>query len=355
LIGVARVTETPVPLLVRRFPGGESPAFPRVVVCGETPPTPPLEAWLEPGHLSLAVLPGALGDAAFGDCLTLEVESDVAEGAYALPASLGGVSIDPTPLLVGPVEPSSPATCSEDESEFLDGCVRVLDDRAMVRAPEAATLWTLKTGVTALLATPEPGGSFLLPGLAPNTSHSLAVGLLDTAGQQQHADIDIVTGAPRPHIVINEVLANPLGAEPAQEWIEIYNDGASAVELAGFVLSDSAGPSTLPAHLLAPGAFVILAREDFAKDDGSDVPIPAGVTVLGLGTLGKNGLTNSGERLELRTPLGELTSVFPAAPKPKPGISVARRAPSALDSDASSFAYHDSPGASPGAANQTLP
>ena len=34
-----------------------------------------------------------------------------------------------------------------------------------------------------------------------------------------------------PHVVINEVLANPVGGEPAQEWVELYNDGRAPAVL----------------------------------------------------------------------------------------------------------------------------
>ena len=63
----------------------------------------------------------------------------------------------------------------------------------------------------------------------------------------------LFTQAPMPHLVINEVLANPIGPEPHQEWVELYNDGAVAAELADFALCDIGGEAWLPEAVLEPG------------------------------------------------------------------------------------------------------
>lgn len=352
LIGTFRVTDEPSPLLERRFPPTETPAFPAAVFCGVDLPELPTESWLEPEHVPLVVTPGVFGDDSFSECVSLRADGVVPDGSYSFPVALGETSLDPAPLLVGAIASTEPAECLEPEQPFATGCIEVLDDRATVRAPEAASLWTIAGAGASLLATPASGGRFLLPDLVPSTPYHLDVGFFDSAGAIHETQISIATSAHRPHVVINEVLANPLGAEPAQEWIELVNDGSLSVELEGFVLADSAGPSVLPAHLLTPNAFVILAREDFQRDDGSDVPVPAGVAVLTLTALGKNGLTNSGELLELRTPEAVVLSRFPALPKPKAGISVARRSPEALDDDLTAFVLHPAPGASPGTTNE---
>jgi len=54
----------------------------------------------------------------------------------------------------------------------------------------------------------------------------------------------------------------------------------------------------------------------------------------------------------LRDAAGRVVSRFAALPKPKAGISVARRSPWAVDEDPRSFAYHAAPGASPGGPNE---
>ncbi len=42
-------------------------------------------------------------------------------------------------------------------------------------------------------------------------------------------------------IVIKEVLPNPAGKDAAGEWIGIFNDGASSVNLSGWSLKDASG------------------------------------------------------------------------------------------------------------------
>jgi hypothetical protein len=351
LIGTFRVTDAPVPMLERRFPAAESPAFPAAVFCGADVVALPSESWLEPGHVPLGLSRGVFGDEAFSECVSLRADGSVADGTYSFPVALGETSLDPAPLVVSSVAPAEPAECLDHENPFASGCVEVLDDRAIVRVPDAPTAWTITTTGISLLVTPPPAGRFLVADLDWETPYVLDVGFVDAAGTFLQEQVSITTTVPRPHVVINEVLANPLGAEPAQEWIELVNDGSLTVELEGFFLADGSGASVLPAYTLPPHGFVILAREDFQRDDGSDVPVPASVPVLALSTLGQNGLTNSGELLELRSADDVLLSRFPALPKPKPGVSVARKHPSALDDDPEAFVLHAEPGASPGAPN----
>ncbi|HEU4537699.1 MAG TPA: hypothetical protein VFS00_26445, partial [Polyangiaceae bacterium] len=111
------------------------------------------------------------------------------------------------------------------------------------------------------------------------------------------------------------------------------------------------GDVALPAHALAPGAYVLLTAEGFAPGAGGDVAPPPSATVLTLPSLGKSGLSNAGEALTLRSPEGDVVSRFPATPKPKAGASVARRRPDAPDDDARAFALTAPGGATPGGPN----
>jgi hypothetical protein len=147
------------------------------------------------------------------------------------------------------------------------------------------------------------------------------------------------------------VLADALGPEPASEWVELVNDGATEVDLAGWRLADGGGEVVLPTHRLAPGAFVLLTAEGFEPGAGGDVAPGPGAARLTLPSLGTAGLSNGGEALALLAPGGEVVSRFPATPKPRPGASVARRRPDTPDDDRGGFVL-SAPGAStPGAAN----
>ncbi len=142
---------------------------------------------------------------------------------------------------------------------------------------------------------------------------------------------------PSPHVILNEVLANPLGPEPQQEWVELYNDGSLPVDLDGYLLADLGGETLLPAALLAPGAFALIVNEGFVEDDGHDVAPFAGTLILRVPKLGQAGLTNAGEPLSLRDAAGAVVSRFPAGPKTKAGMSLSRRSPEAPDLSPAGF------------------
>ncbi|MBN2360759.1 MAG: lamin tail domain-containing protein, partial [Deltaproteobacteria bacterium] len=95
-------------------------------------------------------------------------------------------------------------------------------------------------------------------------------------------------------LVISEVMANPLD-EASGEFVELFNAGDAAVELAALVLSDGDARDALVAlaggsTLLAPGAYGVIVD----PDDTSGHDIPSGVTKVTVGnsTLG-NGLTTT--------------------------------------------------------------
>lgn len=308
---------------------------------------------LEPGGPAgrLTALPGAQ---AGGSCIRFDADPGFeppAGGIWAPPpvayASTRLVRLDPRPFAIEapeaattPVEAALP--CKEGEVPFGPGCARILDDRALVRPPAVPLLWAVYGAGIAHVATTRPGEPFVVRPLVPSSAVHLSVLAIDVAGTSTAAELDVTTLAPMPHVVLNEVVADPLGPEPAQEWVEIVNDGVVAAELDGYVFSDAAGETPLPAAVLEPGAFAIVADETF---DETVEPVPAvGALVLRVPQLGKNGLANSGEPLVLRDAEGAIVSTFPALPKPKPGLAVARVSPGAPDAPASFVHAPPSPG-----------
>jgi hypothetical protein len=113
-------------------------------------------------------------------------------------------------------------------------------------------------------------------------------------------------------VVISEVFYSPEGDDA--EWIELQNQGESAVWLNGWTLFDNLGQVALGSIVLAPGGYLIVA---------SDGNLPAGVDSAQLspsGDLG-NGLANDGDYLALVDNHGALAdslswgddgTVFPA-------------------------------------------
>jgi hypothetical protein len=138
-------------------------------------------------------------------------------------------------------------------------------------------------------------------------------------------------------VVINEVMANPSGGEneipggDADEWVELYNASARAIDLAGWMLTDGDGLDSLcawsearlpapdlrcGATLLDPGAFALILDPDYvARGARQPYSIPPGTLILALGDheFGSGGLSN-GEPLTLYAagPLGcgQVVSTF---------------------------------------------
>jgi hypothetical protein len=160
------------------------------------------------------------------------------------------------------------------------------------------------------------------------------------------------SAAPNPHVVVSEVYANPRGAEPAQEWIELFDDATVGVDLSGWQLEVNGTASTLPEGTsLAEGAYALVVAAAFADDDGVD-PAPApGTLVVRVPKLGRSGLSNDGAFVALRDAQGGVVSRFPAVPRPREGVSVVRVAPEAPDDAPASFALDANGSATPGAPN----
>ncbi len=96
------------------------------------------------------------------------------------------------------------------------------------------------------------------------------------------------TGGVCSGIIISEVMANAID-EDTGEFVELYNAGAAAVDLAGLVLSDGDTTDTLQAFdggdtVLDPGAFAVILDAEYADDysiDSAAVLMTTGDTTLG--------------------------------------------------------------------------
>jgi hypothetical protein len=249
------------------------------------------------------------------------------------------VRLDPRPLQVDlSAPPVQPAVCLGDEVSFGPGCATVADDRIYGRSTDAPLLWAVAGAGTDTVLVTGPGDPFVIVGLEPASPIALDVVTVDARGISTRSLLKVITLPPRPHVVINEVLSFPLGPSPAQEWVEILNDGPAPAELGGYVLHVGSGATPLPDATLPPGAFALVVGQDFVPADGVDEPPAPGALILTVPHLGKKGLSHAGVALALLDGDGQTVSSFPAKPKPKQGSSVARRSPSAPDTLPGSFA-----------------
>ena len=342
------------PYFARLWPvAAEQPLAHFAVYCGPSGLVPAAQGIaLVPASVLGELTPGVGSKAVARErCFQLQAALP-AEIAFVLPPpSVAGVAIDPEPLLNAELFESTALACSAGEQPLGPACLEVADDRLLVRtAAERALLAVHANGVEFLQASPS-AGRFVVRGFTPNARITVNLTLLTASGTALMETRELTTASALPRVVMTEVLANPAGSEPAQESVEIVNDGALPVDVGGFSFADSGAELALPSHVLEPGQFALIVAEDFQTSALGDVPVPETCPLLRLPKLGKNGLSNSGESIRIGSTDGRVWSRFPPLPAAKPGVSLARREVTARDDDVSAFGSHGEPGASPCAAN----
>ena len=135
-----------------------------------------------------------------------------------------------------------------------------------------------------------------------------------------------------PDLIINEVMANPV-VESTGEFVELFNRGDEAVDLAGFVLTDDDATDTITPYqggttLLPAGGFAVIVDRDYQGQH----PISEDAVVVTVDdrTLG-NALSTS-DPVRLLMPFGEaVVSTFSFPLNPGNGVSVERGDPDGPD------------------------
>jgi hypothetical protein len=350
------------PLLPRVWPGPEDVALPAMaaVWCGRDALAVSEQAvTLAPGAIAGRLAPGTGSNVTAAKCLSwFPLRPAVASPSTTRPALTpawvplaDGAMLLLEPTLLWPdtdlPDPAS-AACGPSEVRFGPGCATVDDDRIVVRPPAGPVLWTIATGAETVVRRSRAERPFVVRPLPADARVHFAV--IDERGRSvEHTSI-VRPAPPRAHVVISEVMANPAGIERAQEWVELYNDGLFPVAIGGYGLETGGGIAVLPAGVLGPGAFALVITDAYEDDDGVDPVAAPGTLFLRVPALGRDGLSNEGERLSLRDAGGAILSTFPAM-KAKNGISNARLAPDVLDADLDGFAPSSNGSATPGAAN----
>jgi len=355
LLGEFQVTAGS-PLLKRLWPPSGSAGSPRFAVyCKQDPSDDaPLAGALlfDPGGPTVALSAGVEDEGPFSDrCAHIRAEAEPEAGATWVPApTVGPWAVEPSLFSAPPPEPAAPLACSAVEVSFGPGCAVAADDRLEVRTPARDVLWIVHTERGALVEVTPPGAPLTVSGLAPGARQHVWGSAHERAGAVLSLDLLVQTAAARPRPILNEVLADPLGPEPASEWVELFNDGTLAVDLSGYFLQDGGGRIPLPHAFLDPKRYALLVRDDFAEN-GSDEPPSPGTLLIHVPALGKSGLSNSGERLALLDSAGAPCSVLPALVG-KPGQSLARLSPGSADDDPGAFSFGVP---TPGQANDRRP
>lgn len=347
-VSLLHVSPQVAPRFTRVWPEGDATALGTSVYCGSGVGVVADEATvLDPSGVPVEVTPGVAG-VPVPDCASFS-GTDPAGAAWLLPPrTIGVFEVDPAPLVFVAQEVTTPEPCASGTA-VLGGCL-VSDDDRITLVSRDHLLWHVWNSEGRFLEVLERGAGAVLRGFAPGSLVDLGVQTLDRAGAAADTRLTVQLQPARAHLVVNEVLANALGSEPASEWVELVNDGALTVETAGLLLGDGGEPVELPAAEIAPGEYVLVVGADFAPGAG-DVAPPPGTQLLRVARVGRSGLSNSGEPITLSDAAGAVLSTFPALPASVPGRSNARREPGSLDGVAASFGAHAQPGASPGTGN----
>lgn len=356
------VAEGELPVLRRVWPwpkdAAASPDF--AIWCGDIPlALSPREARIEPGGVLGTIRRGIGTDAvSAASCLRWDAsEPSTSDGLLVPPPVIelddgSLVALDPAPLLGNGGAPAlEPVPCPASELPFGPACIHVDDDRLILRPSYWSALWAVEVGDTSALQVTVEGARFLVRPLPPASSVTIQAAAVDAAGRVIEIREEVTTAPPRSHLVINEVMAAPRGPEPAQEWIELVNDGSEPANLADYQLDVAGTAAALPAVILAPGEYALIVSEAYVLGEGSDIPPASGTRLVRIPKLGKRGLSNEGQVIALLDEDGAVVSRFPAIPKPQKGVSVIRVRPDALDELPGSFAYDAKGGSSPGVGN----
>lgn len=210
-----------------------------------------------------------------------------------------------------------------------------------------STLTWSSTNTTLCEATNAWSGTTTLSGntiVAPTTTSTYVLTCSGPGGSTQDDVTITVNPLPPPeldHVVISEVYYDVLTptrgtGDPANEWVELYNDSDSPIDISGWTIGDAATPQTdtLPALSVIPAnGFLLIVASSTTAGFWSDT-IPAGVPIVHIaGSALGSGFNQSGDAVYLRNggitidalSYGDETSVFdPSAPDVADGHSLRR-------------------------------
>lgn len=216
-------------------------------------------------------------------------------GAVLAPGVIGvfqdSAEADTTPPVIGDVAVKVSGPClevafSSDESAAGDVTIQAGGVELDVPAGAGQTSFDV---------------SIPLGALPPSVPATVAATAIDLAGNlATSAPFAFTTPVAVPPIAITEVLANPAGPEPQQEYVELRNLGDAPVSLSGLRLTDSKGGDDLPEQTLGAGAYALVVTSSYDPAEGSDPAPRAGTMVVRVDSrLGSDGLSNSGEPVQL--------------------------------------------------------
>jgi len=240
---------------------------------------------------------GNATDATYGSCTHFGIRIEQSTAASPInnhffdDVSVGPIPVDLTPPAIMSVTATSATNVDVVFSEPLNGAALGSFDII----PFIGVSATVLDGV-------DPTVVHVTPSLAltSGTTYSLITsGAEDLAGNAAaNASTDFTWVVPAVagfrDVVINEVMADPTPTVglPDAEFVELYNPGTEAYDLAGWTFTDGSTIATLPTFLLGPGAYCLVV------DDAVASLFSAFPNVVVVSTFPS--LNNDGDPLELR-------------------------------------------------------
>lgn len=204
------------------------------------------------------------------------------------PSILQAIASDATTVQVTFSEPLDPSSLVSTNQFSISGGITPIDATIDTENPALVVL----TFASALVA---------------NTTLTLtATGLADTSGNTQpSANADFVWSVATPvayrDVVFNEVLADPtpVVGMPETEFIELYNRTDAAINLNGWVLTNTTTDKVLTPYLLPANEYVILCN----STDAGNFSNALGITSF-------TALTNGGDSLTLKDSNGNIVDIL---------------------------------------------
>ncbi|MDZ4226036.1 MAG: lamin tail domain-containing protein, partial [Patescibacteria group bacterium] len=280
--------------------------------CKEPPPPPPPPE--EEPTLEFSASPTTIEE---GDSSTLEWDSTDADSCTASGGWSGSKALDGTELVSPSATTTYTLTCEGDGGEVAESVTvnvviepapptPTLDftaDPETVDQDATSTLEWESTNADSCTASGGWSGSKLLTGSQEVTPHATTTYTLTCEGDGGEVEKSVTVGVILPpelegKLLITEVLydlGEGQGAEPSNEWVEIYNGTDAEIDLTGYSITNNNGTDILPGEVLLPAdtyLLVIATGNPTSTLEFWDVPETAVIVTLPNATVG-GGLTNT--------------------------------------------------------------